>query len=268
MVRKRSELPDVGELVVGMVIKVFEYGAYVRLDEYRGLEAYLPWSEVSAKWVKDVKEVVKEGQRIIAKVIRVDKRKRQVDISLKRVSESEHRRKLLEWKRAQRAEKLLEIVASKLGKTLDDAYKEVGWRLEDAYGEIYAGLELAAYKGEDVLRSVGISDEWIEPILEELKKHIEVRRVKVQGLMTLTTNAPNGIYKIREVLLRPIKVLANELDENTSIRVYTVGAPRYRVEVVAMEYKIAEKILSKYVEVASSTAKELGISYSFQRESK
>ncbi len=266
MVRKRSELPEVGELVIGTVIKIFEYGAYVRLEEYRGLEAYLPWSEVSSKWVKDIKEVIKENQRIIAKVIRVDRRKKQVDVSLKRVSEGEQRRKLLEWKRSQRAEKLLEIAASKLGKTLDDAYREVGWRLEDVYGEIYAGLELAAYQGRDVLRKAGVPDEWIDPIIEELKRHIEVKKVKVQGLITLTTYGSDGINRIKEALTQPLKKLSSELNENTLIRVYTVGAPRYRVEVIATDYKVAEKVLSKYLDLVSTIAKSLNMVFAFERE--
>ena len=40
MVRKRKPLPTVGELVVGTVTKVFDYGAYLNLDEYGGKEAY------------------------------------------------------------------------------------------------------------------------------------------------------------------------------------------------------------------------------------
>ncbi|MEM1982657.1 MAG: translation initiation factor IF-2 subunit alpha [Sulfolobales archaeon] len=266
MVRKRSELPEVGDLVVGTVAKIFEYGAYVRLEEYGGHEAYLPWSEVSSKWVRDVKEFVKEGQKVVAKVIRVDRRKKHVDISLKRVSDSEQRRKLLEWKRAQRAEKLLEIVSIKVGRTLNDAYKEVGWRLEDTYGEIFAGLELTAYQGEEVLRKAGVPDEWIGPIMEELKKHIEVKKVKIQGLLMLTSTEPDGVIKIKDVLLKPLEVLSKELNRNTSIKVYTIGAPRYRVEVVATDYKHAEKILNNYTLIAQNTAKELNVNYSFERE--
>ncbi|MCX8185736.1 MAG: translation initiation factor IF-2 subunit alpha [Sulfolobales archaeon] len=266
MVRKRSELPEVGDLVVGTIAKTFEYGAYVRLEEYGGHEAYLPWSEVSSKWVRDVKEFVKEGQKVVAKVIRVDRRKKHVDISLKRVSDSEQRRKLLEWKRAQRAEKLLEVVAPKIGKTLDDAYREVGWKLEDVYGEIFAGLELTAYQGEDVLKKAGVPDEWIPPIMEELKKHIEVKKVKIQGLLMLTCTEPDGVARIKEVLQKPLELLSKELDRNTFIKVYTIGAPRYRVEVVTTDYKYAEKLLNQYTSTAQDTAKELNVNYSFERE--
>lgn len=266
MVRKRSELPEVGDLVIGTVVKTFEYGAYVRLEEYGSYEAYLPWSEVSSKWVRDVKEFVKEGQKIVAKVIRVDRKKKHIDISLKRVSDSEQKRKLLEWKRAQRAEKLLEVVASKLGKTLDDAYKEVGWKLEDTYGEIFKGLELTAYQGEEILRKAGVPKEWINPIMDELKKHIEVKKVKVRGLLMLTSADSDGVSKIKEVLLKPLNTLHSKLDRNTSIKIYTIGAPRYMVEVISTDYKQAEKILNDYISIAQDIAKTSNVTYSFERK--
>ena len=84
---KRKPLPDVGEIVIATVKKVFEYGAYVTLDEYGGLEAYLPWSEVSSRWIRDIRDYLREGQKIAVKVIRVIRRKKQVDVSLKRVME-------------------------------------------------------------------------------------------------------------------------------------------------------------------------------------
>jgi translation initiation factor 2 subunit 1 len=264
VVRKRYPLPRVGEILIGTVKKVFEYGAYVRLEEYGGLEAYLPWSEVSSKWVRDIRDFVKEGQRIVAKVIRVDRRKRHVDISLKRVNENEQRRKILEWKRAQRAEKMLEIVANRLGKTLDDAYREVGWKLEDTYGEIYAGFEEAAYVGEEALRKAGIPEEWIEPLLEQIRKHIVIKKVKIQGIITLTSLASDGVERIRRVLAEPLEDI--QMDDNVKVRIYTVGAPKYRVEVVATDYKVAERILSSYLSNMKRLAKKYDLSFTFERE--
>ena len=176
---RRKELPDTGELVVGTVREVYDYGAYLNLDEYDGLEAYLPWSEVASRWVRNIRDAVKPGQKVVVKVIRVNKTRKQVDVSLKRVTDSERRRKMTEWKRNQKALKILEIVAQKLGKTLEEAYEAIGVKLEDAYGEIMAAFEEAAIRGPKVFREVGISEEWINPLLEEVKRHIEVKKVKI-----------------------------------------------------------------------------------------
>ncbi|MCD6428947.1 MAG: translation initiation factor IF-2 subunit alpha [Desulfurococcales archaeon] len=264
MVRKRTPLPRVGELVIGTVKKVFDYGAYLTLNEYNDKEAYLPWSEVSSKWVRDIRDFVREGQRVVVKVIRVDRRKGHVDVSLKRVNPSEQKRKLLEWKRAQRAEKILEIVAKKIGRSLDDAYNEVGWKLEDYYGEIYAGLEEASYRGADALKEAGVSDEWIKPLLEEVRKHIKIKRVKIQGIIYLLTLAPNGVERIKKVLTEPLGNL--ELNGDTKIKVYTIGAPKYRVEVTSTDYKKAEKVLQSYIKQIERLSKSMNLEFDFERE--
>ena len=131
MVLPRKELPDVGELLIATVQEIYDYGAYVTLDEYGGLRAFLPWSEVSSKWVRSIREVIKEGQKIVVKAIRVDRAKKEVDVSLKRVAESDKQRKMRWWKRYSKACKIVEIVAEKLKKGVDEAYREVVWRLED-----------------------------------------------------------------------------------------------------------------------------------------
>jgi len=264
LVRKRTPLPRVGELVIGTVKRVFDYGAYLSLNEYNDTEAYLPWSEVSSKWVRDIRDFVREGQRIVVKVIRVDRRKGHIDVSLKRVNPSEQRRKLLEWKRAQRAEKILEIVAKKIGRNLDSAYNEVGWKLEDYYGEIYAGLEEASYRGSEALREAGVSSEWVEPLLEEVRKHIKIKKIKIQGVIYLLTLAHDGIEKIKRALTDPLSELSP--DGDTKIKVYTIGAPKYRIEVSSTDYKKAEKALQSYIKQIEKLAKSMNLEFSFERE--
>jgi translation initiation factor 2 subunit 1 len=104
---KKKGLPEIGELVVAQIKKVFDYGAYTNLLEYENLQAFIPWSEVSTKYVKDIKDILKEGQVAIGKVIRVEKKQGriEVDISLKRVFEGEKKVKMLRWKRVQKAQK-------------------------------------------------------------------------------------------------------------------------------------------------------------------
>ncbi|OYT49133.1 MAG: translation initiation factor IF-2 subunit alpha [Desulfurococcales archaeon ex4484_42] len=264
MVRKRKPLPTVGELVVGTITKVFDYGAYMTLDEYGDKEAYLPWSEVSSKWVRDIRDVVREGQKVVVKVIRVDKKKGHVDVSLKRVHPTEQRRKILEWKRAQRAEKILELAAKSISKTLDEAYEEVGWKLEDIYGEIYAAFEEAAYRGAEVLRKAGIPDEWIEALMEQIRKHIIVKKIKIQGIITLYTLASDGVDRIKKALMESLTMIKQS--KNLALRVYSIGSPRYRVEVIGTDYKQAEKLLREYLANVEALAKKLGLNFSFERE--
>jgi translation initiation factor 2 subunit 1 len=261
---KRKELPEVGELVVATVKEVYDYGAYLVLDEYQGVEAYLPWSEVASRWVRSIEEAVKPGQKVVVKVIRTYPARRQVDVSLKRVTEGERKRKMTEWKREQKAAKILEIVAMKLGKPVEEAYREVGWRLEDVYGEVMAAFEEAVIRGEDVLRSAGVPEEWVKPLMEEIRRHVEVKRVKIAGVLTLRSLAPDGVKRIREVL-RTVKKAAKTSSE-VEVKLYTIGAPRYKIELSAYDYKTLEKALSEAIKQGEKVANQLNVEFTFKRE--
>ncbi len=265
MPRARRELPRVGELVVGTVKKIYDYGAYLTLDEYEGLEAYLPWSEITSRWVRNIRDVIKEGQKVVVKVIRVNRRKMHVDVSLKRVSDSERKRKMMEWKRAQKALKIMEIIAERLGKSLDEVLDTIGRKLEDYYGELMAGLEQAAMRGIEAVLEAGV-DESVAPIVvEEAKKHIEIRRVKVMGTLTLRSLASDGVERIREVLIKARDAAASTA-RDVQVKIYTIGAPRYRLEITANTYKTAEKALKNALNTAEKLAGRLGVEYSFHRE--
>ena len=74
MVIRRSEWPEVGDLVVATVRRIVDYGAYVHLDEY-GKEGLLHISEISSSWVRNIRDHVREGQKVVLKVLRVNPEK-------------------------------------------------------------------------------------------------------------------------------------------------------------------------------------------------
>ncbi len=84
MVRKNQEWPDEGELIIGTVYKVLNYGAFAKLEEYHGKEAFIHISEVSSGWVKNIRDHVRENQKIVCRVLRVNPKKGHVDASLKK----------------------------------------------------------------------------------------------------------------------------------------------------------------------------------------
>jgi translation initiation factor 2 subunit 1 len=261
----RNELPRVGEYVVATVRKIFDYGAYVTLDEYNNMEAYLPWSEVATRWIRNIRDVLRENQKIVVKVIRVNKRRKTVDVSLKKVPENEKKRKMLWWKRYLKASKLAEIVGEQLGKSLEEVYKEVVWKLEDYYGDPLIGFEEAVLSGPDALRAAGIPEEWVEPLYREALKHVKVKMVKIRGTIFLRSYDSDGVEKIRNILTM-IEDRINSDGKNVKGRIYLLGSPRYVVEITAPDYKTAEKILSETIEEAKRKAVKMGLEFKFERE--
>jgi len=264
-VKPRKPLPDVGELVVGTVEEVYDFGAYLSLDEYGGIRAFLPWSEVATRMVRNIRQVLKEGQKVVVKVIRVYKARGQVDVSLKRVTDTERRKKMMWWKRVLKASTIIRMVAEKIGKSEDEAFREVLWRLDDYYGDPLTGLEKAVIYGERALKEAKVPEEWIQPLLEEARSRIEVRQVKISGVFTLTSMAGDGVKRIRSVLEAVRSAVEKYGGGQVKVRIYSIGSPRYRMDLQSHEYKIIERVLSRAVEEGRRVAKELGVSFGFER---
>ncbi|GAB4308249.1 MAG: translation initiation factor IF-2 subunit alpha [Methanobacteriaceae archaeon] len=244
MVRRKSQWPDEGELVVGTVHKVLNYGAFASLEEYEGKEAFIHISEVSSGWVKNIRDYVRENQKIVARVLRVNPRKGHVDVSMKRIREDQRTKKIQQWKIEQKAEKLLEFSAKSLNKDLDAAYDEVGYELMDAFGDLYGAFETAAEEGENSLLDKGIDSEWAKIITKIAKKNIVPPEVQITGYVDLESYSINGVEVIKEALIQA---------EDENISVQCVGAPRYRLIVKSTDYIKAEKMLKDAAEKCIDT---------------
>jgi translation initiation factor 2 alpha subunit (eIF-2alpha) len=106
------DFPETGEFVIGTVKKIMPYGAFCTLDEYGGLDSFLHVSQVSSGWIRNIREHLREGQKVVAKVITLDREKGQVDLSIKQVTEADRKRKLTSFQAEKKARKLIEWRAS------------------------------------------------------------------------------------------------------------------------------------------------------------
>jgi small subunit ribosomal protein S1 len=81
--RKIPEKYVPGEIVKGKVTKVTNFGVFVELEP--GLEGLLHVSELADHKVDNPEEVVKPGEELEVKVLRVDTEERKIGLSRKRV---------------------------------------------------------------------------------------------------------------------------------------------------------------------------------------
>ena len=79
--------PENGELVVCTVTSVKNFGAFVTLDEYDNKEGFIHVRDVATGWVKYIRDYIREGQKIVCKVLGVDSQKGHTDLSLKSVND-------------------------------------------------------------------------------------------------------------------------------------------------------------------------------------
>ena len=71
MVRRLTQEAEVGKLYMGKVRKIMDFGAFVEI--FPGTDGLIHISQLSQERVKDVRDVLKEGDEVLVKVIDVDK---------------------------------------------------------------------------------------------------------------------------------------------------------------------------------------------------
>jgi len=258
---KKIEWPEEGDLVIATVKTITDYGAYVALDEYQK-EGLLHVSEVSSGWVRNIRNFVREGQKFVLKVLRVDAEKGHIDLSLRRVTKRERKERILLWKKERKADSLLRSTSEELKISSQEIYEKVGALLEKEFGGIYEGLEKTAREGAKVLLKVGIPEN-IATVIEKIaREKIKVPMVKVKGILSLQCPKPNGVNLIRDFLLGAQKIESSR----AKIHVYVVAPPRYRIVVSAMDYKEAEEILGRATESVVKNMEKIGGQATFKRE--
>lgn len=255
----KAEYPEVGDLVVCSVQNVKNFGAFVSLDEYSGKEGFIHVRDVATGWVKYIRDHVREGQKIVCKVLGVDRERGHIDLSLKQVNEHQRREKIQEWKNEKKAEKLLEIVGTKMGKSLDQAYAEVGEKLIKEFGTLYAAFEEVS-SGSETLKEIGLEKKWATAVADVAKENIEIPSVTIDGMLEMTSPKPDAIDHIK-------KALAAAIDSDLAeVSIHYIGAPRYKITVNAEDYKVAEQELKEAVDRISASIEKYGGSVSFRRK--
>lgn len=251
MVLKRAEWPNEDEYAVAVATKVAPYGAYVQLPEYGDKEGFIHISEISSTWVRNIRNHISEKQRTIVKVLKVDTQKGHIDCSLRRVSTEAKRSKNNEWKRAQKAEKLLELVGKENNMTLEEIYEKIGFPMEDYFGEIYKGLERAADGDVSVFDEVDAPKELRIAVAEFAKARIEIPSVEIDGEMRITVPGAGGVEVIKKALSSGLE--SGKSKEKSSVEIYTLGSPRYKLRIVSPDYKDAEDVLSDVLGIITKT---------------
>jgi len=244
-----NDMPEEGELVVATVNQVKNFGVVVELDEYPGKEGFIHIAEVASGWVKYIRDHVREGQKVVCKVLGIDERRknRTVDLSLKAVNEHQKREKIQQWKSEQKAQKLLELLCENVGLTLPEGMEQFGNELLQEYGTLYRAFEMSAMK-EIALEEAGFEGVWVESFIKMAQENITPPYVEIHGILELTSPNPNGLQEIIVSLEKAEKMVVGV--EDVKMEILYIGSPRYRLILVAPNYKVAEEVLKSAAQTA------------------
>ncbi len=256
MLLKKEGYPEESELVICTVTRIQFNSVFVNLDEYEK-SGMLHISEISPGRIRNIRDYVKEGKKIVCVVLRIHESKGHIDLSLRRVNKNQHRKKMEQMKKEMKAEKIIELVAKDNKKDVKEFHRSIAQNMEYEY---LSDLFEEVVAGNATLDSLGLPKKITEQLKELVLQRIKLPTVELKGRYSIVLYEPDGVEKIKKALLA-----ARKHDEEKIIITY-MGAGKYDLRVEADEYKSAETLLKKTTSTIDSSLEKCKGHLEFKRK--
>ncbi len=154
----------IGQLVDGVITRLTSFGAFARIDDT--IEGLIHISELSDRRITHPKEVVKEGQQVTLRIIKIEPEKRRMGLSLKRVPEEEYA--VIDWAPDE------EGGEATIGESVDtevvqEAYEDAAAALsEEEASDEASAAEVVAEMESEAPEAV-VAEESVEEVAEEVE---------------------------------------------------------------------------------------------------
>ncbi len=259
MATETQELPEVGEIVIATIKRTGDHGAYVSLDEYDDIQGFLHVSEIAPGWVRKVTKYVKEGDKKVLLVKKIQADRAEIDLSLKQISKEQRKKKLLDVKRFEKEQGILKNIQEKV-KLSSEQIDDLEDKLLSKYESVYDAVIDIATKNIGVIDDLDVSEK-IKKTIDDLSKKIKLPTVEIRGILEMSNNKSDGIEIIRKILSDVIQESKNE-----KIEIAYLGAPKYRLSIIAQDFKTAEKTLKPILEKIEKNITKQNGTFKFSRE--
>jgi len=252
MFYKKKGLPEENDIVLCTVKKILHNSIFAILDEYQNQEGMIHISEIAAGRIRNIRDYVKEGKTIVCKVIRIKIDRNQVDLSLRRVSNTVKINKLKEYKQEIKAEKLLEYIGKQLKLDLKQMYEKAGNILKEDYDTLNEAF-LEIVKGNELLKN--LDKKIAEAIIKVIKEKIKLPEISLKSTFTIKNFSEKGIENIKKAFKNTEKFVK---DKKFEAKFLYISAPKYNLEIKAPDYKTGEKILKDISDDLIKEVEKLG----------
>ena len=257
MSTKIQEMPEQGEIIIATITKVMDHGAYVTLDEYDAIQGFLHISEIAPGWIRSVTRFVKDGEKKVLLVKKINTQRGDIDLSLKQVSKDQKKQKLKQVKKFEKGKTLLQNVQEK-AKLSDKEIEKLEDTIYSKFDSVYDAFISIGRNGIDSVKDLKLGKK-TATVIEDICSKIKLPSVEIRGIMEITNSKPDGIEIIKQTLLDTIK-------KNSTIDITYLGAPKYRLSLTSEDFKSAEKQLRPIIEEIETNIQKKKGSFKFTRE--
>lgn len=255
MLFRKKGYPVEGECVFCTVTKVHYNSVFANLDEYEHKHGMIHISEVSPGRIRNINDYVKEGKVVICKVLRINKERGHIDLSLRRVNESQRRAKVEERKQQAIAENIIKSYAQLNKLELRPTYQLIAGVILEHADTLYNAFERVVE--EDIsLTDFGLDKKLSDALEVLVRERIKPKQVEIAALLELKSYAQDGVDIINKLVLKIDKI-------SDLLKMQFLGAGRFKLEVTAPDYKTAEEVLAKIQDILD---KAEHVEVKFERE--
>ncbi|MAF98982.1 MAG: hypothetical protein CMH61_00055 [Nanoarchaeota archaeon] len=244
MLYRKKGQPQEDDIVLCKITKIFPSSVFADLLEYDRISGMIHISEVSPGRIRNLRDYVSEGREVVCKILRINKEKGHIDLSLRRVNTNQKRSKLEAVKQESKAENLVKQAAKQLDMPLNKLYDVLVEPIFKEYDYLYSCFRDIA-DGEADLKVMGVEEKIATLITESVLEKFKPEKISISGTITIETYAGDGSERIRKVLMD----IENVSD---TLRVFYLGGGRFQLRIEDFDYKPAEKTLKKALQLLDS----------------
>jgi len=252
-----QEMPEQGEIILATITKVMDHGAYVTLDEYNNIQGFLHISEIAPGWIRSVNRFVRDGEKKVLLVKKVNSQRGDIDLSLKQVSKDQKKQKLKEVKKFEKGKTILQNVQEK-AKLTDEEVEKLEDIIYSKFDSVYDAFISIGRNGIESVKELKLAKK-TATVIEEICSKIKLPSVEIRGIMEITSTRSDGVEIIKKTLLDVLK-------KDSTVDITYLGAPKYRLSITAEDFKSAEKSLKPIVEEIETNMEKKKGSFKFTRE--
>lgn len=238
-----EEFPEEDEVLFGIVDRIAGTSVFVKLEDYNK-EGVISFSEVAPGRIRNIRDYVRIGQKIVVKVLRVNRETAHIDLSLRRVSAKEKKEVTDEYKKEKEFQAMLNLVVKDKPR-IELLVKEIKKKIR--FAELLSKILVMPDEVKGLLKESGIKEEELAKLIEIVSEKIKEKKISVKAKISITSDASDGIEKIKKLL--------SDL-ENKGALVSYLGAPNYLISIENTDYKEANKKLKELLDSMILKAKE------------
>lgn len=235
MLYRREGFPQEDEMVFCTVTKIFHSSVFVVLDEYER-SGMINISEIAPGRIRNIRDYVTQGKKIVCKVLRIDEKKGHIDLSLRRVNEAERKRKLEEIKQEQKAEKIIELAAKQLKEKTEELYNKVADKVFEKHPYLFLFFKDVG-EGKAQIKDLDLAKKETDTLQTIVSEKFKPPRIEIKSVLDLKSYEPDGVEIIKKIL--------SHVEKTQGISLSYLGGGRYRIAIESDSYKEAEKTLAK-----------------------